>query len=70
MDIESAKLATANKAKIKYLKKGTNYQLLGVGKGKLDDGTWFEGGTFQGDDGAYYTRPYHMFDGFEVSTEQ
>jgi hypothetical protein len=66
LTIDDVKLAIAKNAKIRYVKKGTIYQMLGVGKGKLDTGEWFEGGTFRGDDGVYYTRPYHMFDGFEV----
>lgn len=63
---DDVKLAIANKSKIRYIKKGTVYNMLGVGKAKLESGEWAEGGAFQGDDGVFYTRPYHMFEGFEI----
>tara|TARA_R110001583_G_scaffold162327_2_gene314493 strand:- start:12043 stop:12270 length:228 start_codon:yes stop_codon:yes gene_type:complete len=47
-------------------KKGGVYKLLGVGKGKLKDGTWYEGAAYLGEDGVYYTRPYSMFIDFKL----
>lgn len=54
--------------KIRYIKSGTVYRVLGKGKGKMEDGTWFEGVAYQGvgEDKMIYTRPYAMFSGFDV----
>lgn len=66
MTEEQIKKATLNKLKIIYVKKGTEYQLLGFGKGKLNNGNWFEGVTYIGEDGVFYLRPYNMFKGFKI----
>lgn len=46
--------------------KGGEYKLLGVGKGKLECGSWFEGAAYLGNDGVYYVRPYCMFRDFTL----
>ncbi len=69
MEAQAAKLCTLTKPKIRYEKKGTVYQVLGVGKAKQQSGQWEEGVAFIGDDGVYYLRPYHLLEGFNIIEE-
>ena len=64
MNENEVKEALVGKAFIQY-KGAATYQLLGVGKGKLDDGSWFKGAAYLGEDNVYYVGPYHMFQDFE-----
>ena len=66
MNTEQAKQATTEGGIITYTPKDTRYVILGKGKGKLENGDWFEGLAYIGNDNVVYVRPYHLFNDFNL----
>jgi len=58
--------AAESQSAITHTKTGNLYFLLGLGKVKNEDGSWTEVITYTGLDNVYYSRPYHLFTGFEI----